>query len=273
MIEDILLYYSDQRNIHKLRKYLPRNFCELAAHTILQHPGVVLITTGFWVAGTCETDGPPGAIILADILAEMGSTPVFVTDRYCAEVLRHCRQYRVIDFPITSHEESQAAARVILAEEQPALLVSIERCGMSKDRKYYNMRKDEVNEQTAKIDHLFLEFPTSIGIGDGGNEIGMGNLVQEILMEALPIYPCVTRVQYPVIATVSNWGAYGIAAYLSQKERRDYMKFVTVRDILTQLVALGVVDGVLKKPAMSVDGFSIENIEDIVAALRKQVAL
>lgn len=273
MIEDILLYHSDLRNIHKLCKYLPDNFCEHAANAILQHPGTVLITTGFYVAGTCETDGPIGAIVLADLLANMGSTPVFVTDRYCAEILRRCRQYRVIDFPIVSHEESQAIARTILTEEHPALLISIERCGMSKDRKYYNMRKMEVSDQTAKIDHLFLEFPTSIGIGDGGNEIGMGNLAQEILMEALPIYPCVTRVQYPLIATVSNWAAYGIAAYLSQKQGRDYMKFVTVRDILAQLVALGVVDGVLKEPAMSVDGFSLDAIEDVVAALRKQIDL
>ena len=72
--------------------------------------------------------------------------------------------------------KAHAVARGILAEERPALLISIERCGMSKDRKYYNMRKVEVSEHTAKIDHLFLEFPTSIGIGDGGNEIGMGNL-------------------------------------------------------------------------------------------------
>ena len=36
MIEDILLYHSDQRNIHKLRKYLPYNFCEHAANAILE---------------------------------------------------------------------------------------------------------------------------------------------------------------------------------------------------------------------------------------------
>lgn len=271
MIEDMLLYYSDQRNIHKLRTYLPHNFCEQAADAVLQHVGKVLITTGFWVAGTCETDGPIGAIVLADVLKELGSDPVFVTDRYCAEVLRYCRQYRVLDFPITSHEESQAIARSILTEEHPSLLISIERCGMSLDQRYYNMRHIDVSEHTAKIDYLFLEFPVSIGIGDGGNEIGMGNLAEAIAAEALPIVPCVTRVQYPVIATVSNWAAYGMVAYLAQKQQRDYMRYVTVREVLTQLVAQGVVDGVLKKPAMSVDGFAIDAIEAIVAALRQEV--
>ena len=84
MIEDIILQYSGQRNIHKLRKYLPQNFCEQAADAILAHPGKVLITTGFWVAGTCETDGPVGAIVLADVINELGSEPVFVTE--CASL-------------------------------------------------------------------------------------------------------------------------------------------------------------------------------------------
>ncbi|MDY0096249.1 MAG: DUF4392 domain-containing protein [Candidatus Vecturithrix sp.] len=273
MLEDILLRYSDQRHIHQLQKYLPRNFCEQAADAILAHPGRVLITTGFWVAGTCETDGPIGAIVLADVLSDMGSDPVFVTDRYCVEILRGCRQYRVIDFPIASHQESQAIAQSLLAEERPVLLISIERCGMSQDGHYYNMRRVDVSEHTAKIDHLFLEFPHSIGIGDGGNEIGMGNLAKEIAAEALPITPCVTRVQHPLIATVSNWAAYGIVAYLSQKQQCDYMRYVAVRTILAQLVAQGVVDGVLKEPVMSVDGFEIETIETIVAALRKAAGL
>lgn len=271
MIEDILLYHSDQRNIHRLRTYLCRNFCEQAADAVLDHVGKVLITTGFWVAGTCETDGPIGAIVLADVLTKLGSEPVFVTDRYCADVLRRCRQYRVRDFPIASHEESQAIAKAILAEEQPALLISIERCGMSQDGRYYNMRRVDVSEHTAKIDYLFLEFPTSIGIGDGGNEIGMGNLAEAMMIEALPIVPCVTRVQYPLVATVSNWAAYGMVAYLAHKQQRDYMQYVSVREILAQLVVQGVVDGVLKEPAMSVDGFEIDTIEAVVAALRKEI--
>ena len=271
MIEDILLQYSDQRNIHKLRKYLPQNFGEQAADAILAHPGKVLITTGFWVAGTCETDGPVGAIVLADVLNELGSEPVFVTDEFCADVLRQCRQYRVIDFPIASHAESKKFAQSLVGKEQPTLLISIERCGMGKDLRYYNMRKVDVSDHTAKVDYLFQEFPNSIGIGDGGNEIGLGNLVKEIQMEALPIYPCITKVQQLVIATVSNWAAYGIVAYLSRKQQADYMKFVTVREILEQLIAQGVVDGVTREPTLSVDGFPLETLEDIVAKLCAEV--
>ena len=76
--------------------------------------------------------------------------------------------------------------------------------------------------------------------------------------------------QYPVIATVSNWAAYGIVAYLSKKQRTDFMKFVTVRKLLEQLVAQGVVDGVHRKTVLSVDGFPLSTLEEIVARLSEE---
>jgi hypothetical protein len=267
MIEDILFHHSAQRNIHKLRPYLPPNFCEQASDAILAHPGKVFITTGFWVAGTCETDGPIGAIVLADVLRELGSTPIFVADRFCAHILRTCREYQVIDFPITSYEKSRRIAHTLLNQENPSLAISIERCGMSADGSYYNMRGDDISEYTAKLDYLFELFPMSIGIGDGGNEIGMGNLNEAIEREAIPIHPCMTKVCYPVIATVSNWGVYGIVAYLSRKTGQDYLRFLRVGEILKQLIKLGVVDGVLKKPELSVDGFSLSAIERVIEQL------
>jgi len=270
MIEDILFQYSANRNIHKLRPYLPLNFCEQAAEGLLNSPGTVLIATGFWVAGTCETDGPIGAMVLADVLQELGSIPIFVTDRFCAEVLRTCRDHQVLEFPIASHEQSRHIAQTVLEQHAPSCVISVERCGMSADHNYYNMRGVNISAYTAKLDYLFELFPMSIGIGDGGNEIGMGNLREAIQREALPIRPCTTQVTYPVLATVSNWGAYGIIAYLSRKTGRDYLKFVRVGDLLSQLVSLGVVDGVLKKPESRVDGFSLATIETIIRQLAKE---
>ena len=45
------------------------------------------------------------------------------------------------------------------------------------------------------------------------------------------------------------------------------MKFIDVRGILEQLVALGVVDGVVKRLELSVDGFPLATIESIVEKL------
>jgi hypothetical protein len=208
--------------------------------------------------------------VLADILHDLGSEPVFVTDRFCAAILHQCRAYRVIDFPITSYAASQQIATDLLAQEQPSLLISLERCGMNAEGRYANMRHVDISPQTAKIDLLFQQFPESIGIGDGGNEIGMGNLWHAIQAEALPIIPCTTPVKHLVIATVSNWAAYGIAAYLSRMQQADFMRFVTPRPLLEQLVAWGCVDGVSGQPTLSVDGFPLEHIEALIDCLRAE---
>lgn len=270
-IEEIILTHSAGRGMHKLRPYLAPNFCEQAADSILTHPGKALIATGFYVAGTCETDGPIGALALADALKQIGSEAVLVTDRFCAPILRQCCQHRVIDFPILPHDDSRECAEQLFAAEQPSLLISIERCGMAADGRYYNMRGDDISEFTAKLDALFAAFPVSIGIGDGGNEIGMGNLAEAIAAAGLPIQPCVTRVTFPVIATVSNWGAYGILAYLSRKQRRDLLSGFEERKLLEQLMAFGVVDGVSKRPDMSVDGFSPNVLDEIFGKLHSGV--
>jgi len=56
------------------------------------------------------------------------------------------------------------------------------------------MADRDVTAFTAKIDALFESSIPSIGIGDGGNEIGMGNLADVIPKCAgLPALPCVTR--------------------------------------------------------------------------------
>ena len=71
-------------------------------------------------------------------------------------------------------------ASELLSRLEPSLLISIERCGLTKDGTYLNMRDVDISPQTARLDHLFLQHPRTIGIGDGGNEIGMGNLAQFI---------------------------------------------------------------------------------------------
>ena len=55
----------DRRGISQLKPYLPANNYLETARFILERPGRVLLTTGFYVNGIAETDGPPGAAVLA----------------------------------------------------------------------------------------------------------------------------------------------------------------------------------------------------------------
>ena len=99
---------------------------------------------------------------------------------------------------------------------QPSEVIAIERCSFTTPGRYLNARGEDTSEYHAKLDYLFMHHDKSIGIGDGGNEIGMGNLNRQIsTVKALPNEPATTTVSELVIASVSNWGGYGLIAALS----------------------------------------------------------
>ena len=75
----------------------------------------------------------------------------------------------------------------------------------------------------SKLDFLFEEFPASVGIGDVGNEIGMGNLARALILEEVTPYPALTKTAQTIIATTSLWGAYGLVAALSMLTGRDLL--------------------------------------------------
>ena len=64
-IEEVVLRYSE-RGMPDIRRYVSDNCCEKAALEILSwEKGNVFLTTGFYVAGYAETDGPVGTVALA----------------------------------------------------------------------------------------------------------------------------------------------------------------------------------------------------------------
>ena len=95
-------------------------------------------------------------------------------------------------------------------------MISIERCGFTEKRDYLNRYGNSIADYNAKIDYLFEGFPVSVGIGDGGNEIGMGTLAAVIPhYENLSSPPSVTKTSKLIISSVSNWGAYGLVTSIS----------------------------------------------------------
>ena len=80
-IEDIILD-QDKRGMLALRPHLPDDYCSQAAQFIMDHPGHVIIVTGFYVvmAGKPETDGPPGALAIGEALTHLGRTITDVSD-------------------------------------------------------------------------------------------------------------------------------------------------------------------------------------------------
>jgi len=267
-IEDIILSHGT-RGMNKVRRALTAGYCDRAANLILKNKGRVLIGTGFPVGGSFETDGPIGAIALYRVLERLGHEPIFGCAPPISKVL--AGDFRTLEVPILSWEATRPIVEVALAEIQPAVIVSIERPGVAKDGRYYNMRGKDISDSLAKFDLFFdlCNCPT-IGVGDGGNEIGMGNIYDELAQ--LAIVPAVTRCDELVIATVSNWGVYGIIAAMSRELRQDLFSLFDPVEIVRHLVDRGAVDGKTGVAECTEDGFPLTVGLSIIAQLRKWAA-
>ena len=273
-IEDIILA-QDKRGVSELRPFLPADFCAQAARYILDHPGPAVIVTGFYIlsAGQHETDGPPGALAIGDALQALGNPVTYVTDRHTAPMLRGWLGSRaeVVDFPIADIATSRQVAAQLVEQLQPALLITIERCGRTARDVYLNMLSRDITEHTARLDYLFELGIPSVGIGDGGNEIGMGNLAEQIPpVERLPDEPAVTRVDRLVIASVSNWGGYGLVAALSRLAGRNLLPSVDQdMRLIRRMVDDGSVDGGSGINRYYVDNFTLEENGEVLAKLHR----
>ena len=262
-IEDIILD-KDQRGVASLRPYLPADFCDRAAQFAMDNRDKVIITTGFFIsaAGAPETDGPPGALALGRALESLGSKVTYVSDLYTVPILRPfvSEEDQVVDFPIADTDPSKQFASDLLSRLSPTLLISIERCGLTEEDSYLNMRGVDISAQTARVDHLFLQHHRTIGIGDGGNEIGMGNLAEVIpQVPTLPDKPAMTGTTHLVISSTSNWGGYGLVAALSRLVGRNLLPDPEEEaDLIRMMVDMGAVDGVVGLGNYSVDNMSVE---------------
>ena len=272
-IEDTILE-NDMRGVSELRSHLPPDFCTQAAQYILDNLGDVVIVTGFYIlsAGQHETDGPPGAIAIGNALAALGRTVTYVSDLHTTPMLRDWlgEGVRVVDFPIGDIDSSREAAAEILSQLKPGLLISIERCGRTKDEKYLNMRAADITRYTARLDYLFERGIPSVGIGDGGNEIGMGNLAEVIPgVDRLPDDPAIAKVDRLVLASVSNWGGYGLVAALSQLVGRDLLPTTDEDErLIRRMVDAGAVDGTSGENKYYVDNFTLEQNAGVLRRLR-----
>jgi hypothetical protein len=129
------------------------------------------------------------------------------------------------------------------------------------------MRGEDISARCGIFDP-FLEqarCPT-IAIGDGGNEIGMGNIAGAI--SGLDIRGSVTRCDELLVADVSNWGAYGLMAFLALWSGRDLLGQVSPTAILDYLSVRGSVDGVTRENTPTEDGLGAAEGCQVIEQLR-----
>lgn len=266
-IEEIILRYSE-RGVPSIRRYVSDNCCDKAAKEILSwEKGNVFLTTGFYVAGYAETDGPVGTAALSLALARLGYTPIILTDQNCKGFFE---LENIETIYIDYHAEKETFDQLV-QKYKPKGFISVERCGKNRFDTYANMRGSSIGEYTAPIDDMFVNYQgiiPSIGVGDGGNEIGMGKIAGAISRK-LSLEPCIVSTDILVVASVSNWGAYGIITALTQQSKQRLMPdFGWIEAYIRKTVSIGSVDGVTHEKNISVDGKNMKVEQEIVTALR-----
>jgi hypothetical protein len=162
-----------------------------------------------------------------------------------------------------SDASAAAVARRLLAEHAPSHLVAIERPGRTRSGDYLSARGESVRPWNAPLDALFLVAPrrvVTVGIGDGGNEVGMGRVRARIVRAGALArrMASVVPARHLVVAGTSNWGAYGVVAALSCLDGRDLLHSADEeRAMVTACVRAGAVDGITRRPEPTVDGLPL----------------
>jgi len=279
-------------------------------------PGLAVVTGFFIPTATPpagETDGPLGALFLARALVPLGINVCIVTDDFCVRAveagLAECGMRKNVPIvtlptPAQAGEMSDNEYWQYFEDRQGITnvshLLAIERVGPSHIRdeipiehrdRCHTMRGRDITDLMSPAHRLFeaaeiCEFAasafglasdlTTIGIGDGGNEIGMGKIPWDVIDRNIQnggMVACRAPTGNLIVCGVSNWGAYALAAgvALLRGKKLDASLFDPAREleILEAMVEKGpLVDGVSGKPSATVDGLSWEQYAEVLVKIR-----
>jgi hypothetical protein len=284
---------------------------EIIVGAVSAKGGPVLIATGFPEGGGVpETDGPVGAALLARALfLGLGVESVIVVDEDWEAMMRQtCLGAGLSPMPFPSSgviepiaflrpvyirtvpkdaEGARTVSDELLTQTRPSLLVAIERPGANANGLYHGLGGRPLDGMVGDLDYLFrtgkeLGLPF-IGIGDGGNELGMGVIAEDLPRFSPKAADCgipgrggvaaATAASHLVVANVSNWGATGIIAALAALLDNEIVFHEPELEVrcIEQCVAGGGVDGMFMAPEPAVDGIPAREWEGLVRTLRASV--
>lgn len=265
---EALLVATNVRGMETVRNRGYRGYLQRAVSTLLRQRERVAIVSGFPVTQGFETDGPAGALALANGLRQLGSEVVLLgIDHYIAALQRCARELQPSHFMPVAPACVGDQLRQFVAQFRPTLLVFVEVPGAGADGRYRNMRFRDITEQTLPWEQLLslVDCPT-LAFADGGNELGMGRLHQEL--HGLPVACAAASTDELVIADVSNWGVYGALALASVCVDRPLLQGFCLVRCLRALNLEGIVDGVTGACTATEDGLLLGQSVAMFSALR-----
>lgn len=204
---------------------------------------------------------------------------------------------KVMLFPAGESWTPEHADSLEREMERVEHVVAVERAGAASDGDFYTMKGRSMKHLVAPLDSVvdivqrqsFVRdgktySATMTGIGDGGNELGMGKL-SDVIHRDIPqgeTIGAAKKADHLIAASVSNWGSYALAATvaaISVADKGDHVRRpgVVVPSILQEtsvqesLMTHGIKDGVLQKVSNSVDGIPFSETLSILKELHAQL--
>ncbi|MFO0842777.1 MAG: DUF4392 domain-containing protein [Gemmataceae bacterium] len=279
-----------RRGLARLFEAVPKDFA--AACNSLAGEASLGVITGFWIptAGLAETDGPLGAVYLARTLGQLGIRVQVISDPFCHHSLEAglAACGRLESTPVTDlGQPIREGVSHLLALERvgpshvpdsvgaESLRRFLEEVPKSHHNRCHSMRGIDITDRMLAAERVFewdrrfgaaVNGPLTLGIGDGGNEIGMGKLPWSLIRDNVPnggVIACRVPTDFLIVAGISNWGAYALAAGVAVVKGvtppADWFDVDLERRILREMVEKGpLVDGVTGLAEASVDGLAFE---------------
>ncbi len=223
----------------------------------------VIIGTGFLIKPSLkiETDGPVAAALLARMVSLLDAVPIIVAEENCfAAIEPACKvaelnvYYDIGQAASVHHSvalvplpQGQAAQPIMdkLLTLKPKVMISEEHCGKTKDGKYYSALGGEL-PWCAPVDELFeavrQQGGLTIGIGDLGNEAGMGFAKPEIekILPRGALISAEGTCDCPIIATITEFGCY---AFMAAVEAVSEIEGLLQTPELTEIVLRAAING------------------------------
>jgi len=252
----------------------------------------VAILTGFRTPPRYvqETDGPLGAALLSRCLSSFNLKPyimfedVLITKSAIKSITHSIGlDVELIPLPVGTSLRSELKILRTINDINPSIAIFIEKPGPNRFGIYHSMKGIDITKYHVNVIPLLEYFkrnniPT-IGIGDGGNEVGMG-VVEESVRKYVPYgnmcnCPCrggiasSAKTDGLIISLTSNLGAYelGKMIYDSYKMGKCLINESLEEVMLRAAVNSGCIDGVLGTRSLSVDGIFLDRLKDFIRYL------
>ena len=231
-----------------------------------------------------ENDGPFGAIVLAHALERIGHSVTIYTD---PEIIAPMQALitRSGQTSLLRALRRDDAAQLQEAAAASDILIAIERLGSNPNGHMYGMTANARDGFRANVDAMFSAHAAlgrqSLGIGDGGNEIGFGSIREELVRRLPHINQAdktacgggvfsVAPTTRLVVGSTSNLASYGVCAGLALLRGDLSLCHTDAEEFALHHVGvgLGLADGGGGGIIASTDGIPVEANAAIVLLIR-----